>query len=406
MGELKSWVRQRARPEGSMAQGYIVAETMHYVTEFSARFHPDGPKLITEGEFQKFRGIVLPKARATKVMNGVFREQAWRFLLNNTECLEPWRLLYDQVKDSTSTTPDFKDWLLPALTASIEESGRRPDPMVWDLAVGPSATGDFYTACWAYGRHFRVSSRDLNKKTTFDCGISQMFLIDGQQKEYVGYVESIVRLNFDSFETVLLKARWFDSVHGTGRNATLVEDECGHLRVKQVNFASDTSPLDEPFAFPKDVEQLFFVKDKIHKGWLLAVKVNARTMRVAYCKSNSGREESAVQTEDDGGDACFTVEQSDSRHGRRISTEADDSAGEHVDIGNSDTESGSESNDDDFSDDENTEDVQCMDTGLLGGPDSLRGEELLELASDGEMEEFLQVQRRNRLDSGGRTQRR
>ena len=56
-------------------------------------------------------------------------------------------MLYDQVKDSTSTTPDFKDWLLPALTASIEESGRRPDPMVWDLAIGPSATGDFYTAC-------------------------------------------------------------------------------------------------------------------------------------------------------------------------------------------------------------------------------------------------------------------
>jgi hypothetical protein len=154
MGELKSWVRQRARPEGSMAQGYIVAETMHYVTEFSARFHPDGPKLITEGEFQKFRGIVLPKARAIKVMNAVFREQAWRFLLNNTEFLEPWRVLYNQVKDSCPTTPEFKDWLLPALTASIEESGRRPHPMVWDLAIGPSAKADFYTAYWAYGRTF------------------------------------------------------------------------------------------------------------------------------------------------------------------------------------------------------------------------------------------------------------
>ena len=89
MGELKILVRQRARLEGSMAQGYIVAETMHYVTEFSVRFHPDGPKLITEGEFQKFKGIVLPKARATKVMNVVFQEQAWRFFLNNTKCLEP-----------------------------------------------------------------------------------------------------------------------------------------------------------------------------------------------------------------------------------------------------------------------------------------------------------------------------
>ena len=314
-------------------------------------------------------------------------------------------MLYDQVKDSTSTTPKFKDWLLPALTASIEESGRRPDPMVWDLAVGPSATADFYTACWAYGQHFHVNSCDLNKKTTFDCGISQMFLIDGQHKEYVGYVEAIVRLNFDSFETVLMKAQWFDSVYGTGRNATLEEDECGHLRVKEVNFASDTSPLNEPFAFPKDVEQLFFVKDKIHKGWLLAVKVNARSMRVSYCKSNSGCEESALESENNIEDACLPGDQSNSRHGQRISTEADDSAGEHVDIGNSDTESGSESNDDYFSNDENTEEVQCMDTRLLGGPESLHGEELLELASDGEMQDFLEVRRRNRLDLAGRTQR-
>ena len=85
--------------------------------------------------------------------------------------------------------------------------------------------------------------------------------------------------------------------------------------------------------------------------------------------------------------------------------EADDSAGEHVDIGNSDTESGSKNEEDDFSDDENMDDVQCMDTRLLGGPESLHGEELLELASDGEMEDFLEVQRRNRLDSACRNQR-
>ena len=85
--------------------------------------------------------------------------------------------------------------------------------------------------------------------------------------------------------------------------------------------------------------------------------------------------------------------------------EADDSAGEHVDIGNSDTESGSKNEEDDFSDDENMDDVQCMDTRLLGGPESLHGEELLELASDGEMEDFLEIQRRNRLDSACRSQR-
>ena len=168
---------------------------------------------------------------------------------------------------------------------------------------------------------------------------------------------------------------------------------------------SDTSPLDEPFAFPKDVEQLFFVKDKIHKGWLLAVKVYARSMRVSYYKSNSDCEELVLESENDGEDACLLGDQSNSRHGHQISMEVDDSIGKHVDIGNFDTESSSENDNDDFSNDENTKDVQCMDTRLLGGPKSFHGKELLELASNGEMEDFLEVHHRNRLDSIGRTQR-
>jgi hypothetical protein len=176
------------------------------------------------------------------------------------------------LRESDLSTLDFQNELLRALTASIEVMGIRPDLTVWDLVMGPSTTADFYTLCWAYGKHFRVASQDVNKKTTFDYDISQMFLINGEYKEYVEYVNAIVRLDFDTFEMVLIKAEWYDSVHGSGKNAMLVEDENGHLRMKELNLASDSSPLDEPFAFPKDVEQLYFVKDKLHKRWLLSVK--------------------------------------------------------------------------------------------------------------------------------------
>ena len=36
---LKDFVRQRSRPEGSMAEGYICAEAMFYVNEYSLRLH-------------------------------------------------------------------------------------------------------------------------------------------------------------------------------------------------------------------------------------------------------------------------------------------------------------------------------------------------------------------------------
>jgi hypothetical protein len=118
-----------------------------------------------------------------------------------------------------------------------------------------------------------VASQDLTKKTTFDCSISQWFEIEEEQKEYIGYVDAIVRLDFDSFETVLIKAKWYNINHSRERSSTLVEDECGHLRVKVVDFIPDSSTSDEPFVFPKDVEQLFFVDDWLLVGWKLVVKV-------------------------------------------------------------------------------------------------------------------------------------
>ena len=261
MGELKGWVRQRACPEGSMAQGYLIAKTMHYVSEYSERFHSQGPKLFDVNGNDKFSGIMLPKSKTTKVMSTVFREQAWRFLLLNTACLEPWRQRHTLEQEAAHNTIPFKEWLLPAVRAEVEDSMQKPDQMVWDLAVGPATNADFFTACWAYGRHFRVASRDLTKKTTFDCGISQWFEIEEEQKEYIGYVDAIVHLDFDSFKTVLIKAKWYNIHHSRGRSSTLVEDVCGHLRVKVVDFIPDSSASDEPFVFPKDVEQLFFVDD-------------------------------------------------------------------------------------------------------------------------------------------------
>jgi hypothetical protein len=303
------------------------------------------------------------------------------------------------MKESDPSTPDFMDWLLPTLTTSVEATGIRPDPMVWDLAVGSSATADYYTLCWAYGKHFRVASRDVKKKTTFDCGISQMFVIDGEHKEYVGYVDAIVRLDFNTFETVLIKAQWYDSVHGNGRNATLVEDESGHLRVKEVNFASDNSPLDEPFAFPKDVEQLYFVKDKLHKGWLLGIKGNARSTRISYrksCHSNgefSGVHENAID------DACIVECSSSPRRGVRVSTEADDSAGEDIDIEEEESKMDSESSDEELSEEDGGEPFQHLRRGLIDGALALHANELRELASNGELEDFVEGRGKRRLNS-------
>jgi hypothetical protein len=209
--------------------------------------------------------------------------------------------------------------------------------MVWDLVVGPGSSADFYTSYWAYGHHFRVSRRDMTKKTTFDCRISQWFNIEGEEKEYIAYVEEIVRLDFDSFETVVIKAKWYNGNHRQGRACTILEDECGHLRIKDVSFLPDNSPSDEPFAFPKDMEQIFYVDDWIHRGWKLAIKVQPRSKKVFYKRFRSDARISGNDSEDleastsDNEDAGAPQHQEEhTAHGIPISVEADDSTGEEV----------------------------------------------------------------------------
>ena len=168
---------------------------------------------------------------------------------------------------------------MPTLQAAARH-GEVISEMELDIAVGPRNKADFFSAMWAYGRHFRIMDRDMHKKCTFDCGISHMYEEDGEDTEYVGFVDSIIRVHFDSFDTVLIKGKWYNSIIRRGSSGTLVRDECGVLRIKAGRYMSESSVTDEPLVFPKDVAQIFYVEDKWNQGWKLVVHVNSRSKRV------------------------------------------------------------------------------------------------------------------------------
>lgn len=44
MKVLKGYVRQKARPEGSMAEGWLVQESSFYITEFLIQINPSLPR--------------------------------------------------------------------------------------------------------------------------------------------------------------------------------------------------------------------------------------------------------------------------------------------------------------------------------------------------------------------------
>ena len=58
MGFLKHYVRNRARPEGSIVEGYVTEEVVEFCLDYMARIDPIGvPRSVHEGKLIGFRTI-------------------------------------------------------------------------------------------------------------------------------------------------------------------------------------------------------------------------------------------------------------------------------------------------------------------------------------------------------------
>ena len=59
MKTLKDFVHQRAQPKASMAKGWLVYESMHYITKYLSMVDSCSPRLWAENEDEKMDGEVL-----------------------------------------------------------------------------------------------------------------------------------------------------------------------------------------------------------------------------------------------------------------------------------------------------------------------------------------------------------
>lgn len=95
MKVLKNFVRQRARPEGSMAEGYIVQESLYYVTEYLLTIDPHAPRLWSDADDEKVSGEVLQGMGKETQLTMDIREKINTFILYNSESMEKWLELYE-----------------------------------------------------------------------------------------------------------------------------------------------------------------------------------------------------------------------------------------------------------------------------------------------------------------------
>ena len=90
MKTLKQYVRNMARPEASMAEGYVKDECLGFITEYMQRFEVVDRRVWDADEEYGDAEEVLEGAGTTFVMTQALRDVAHQYVLTNISLLEPW----------------------------------------------------------------------------------------------------------------------------------------------------------------------------------------------------------------------------------------------------------------------------------------------------------------------------
>jgi Domain of unknown function (DUF4216) len=303
MGVMKSYVSNRGRVEGSIAERHLGAESMFYCTNILATLDPNAPRAwideaAREAEYEEDR---LTGAKGQRVLSSAECLQLTTFMLyNSPEVAGEWTTYYEEERANSRRPrlfPKFVPFLKEKLKVinSLLATGEATShfPKVTDhlrtLVHGPLLVATTRTAMWSKGRHFRVERLDEKRAATQDCGVMGWFTQDSQSSmsdrnpirstvAHYGKIEEILTIKYHAhttLEEVVLRCKWL-KMNLVGANRTCEEDPCGFTRIKTNTF-SQTS---DPFAFPHHLEQCFYLPYPEEDEWSIVMPYIPRSRAI------------------------------------------------------------------------------------------------------------------------------
>ncbi|XP_058787489.1 uncharacterized protein LOC131661866 isoform X2 [Vicia villosa] len=312
---LKSFVRNRARPEGSIAEGYLANECLifcsRYLSTVETRF--TRPCRNDDSSFVENANVFNPRGRplgrknhvgfTVKKRKRVSRVsldkktllQAHRYVLFNNTNVDPFqrehidfikrrnqnrRLSPYEIDKIHSRT--FPDWFCERV-ARLEEQGSVivTDEIRW-LARGPLEKVRNYSGYIVNGVRFHTKKRERCLKTQ-NSGIcvtvktkSYASTRDKRPKEgeinYYGALIDIIQLDYaGKYKVVLFKCDWVDINKGCNI------DDLG-LTLVNFNYLQHTGNeiCDDPFIFASQAKKVFYVENKRLNDWFVVVHAKVR----------------------------------------------------------------------------------------------------------------------------------
>ncbi|KAK2416592.1 hypothetical protein QL285_038977 [Trifolium repens] len=274
--KLKGYVRNRSRPEGSIAEGYLAEEAItlcsrYLHTSVDTRLNRksrnyDNSDLLEVDEIDYFTSIGRPlggkKNGKPFHLDCDYLAQAHRYILFNCEDIEVYISEHDDIVNShtkkrqwdkaKAQSQNFSEW--------FKTRAMRDDvPLkLQELSKGPNDVAKRFSGYVVNGYRFHTMERDARRKTQ-NSGVTLVSLTASfasskdenpltEPVTFFGAIKDIIELNYyGHFKFVLFRCDWYE-----------VEKEkygltCVHFNKKCYQ--------DDAFVIASQVQQCFYIQD-------------------------------------------------------------------------------------------------------------------------------------------------
>nr|KAJ0194963.1 hypothetical protein LSAT_V11C700384740 [Lactuca sativa] len=292
LGHLKKYVRNTARPEGSIAEGYVVEEALifcsHYlrgvdsILDKRGTYDDETTSDVRDYKLDIFRlnGRGIGKRETVRISNISIKKALW-FMLTNCSQVEPYlnkhlnflerqhqaALDFSELQQST-----FPSWFSSRIGTMYEQnSSKINEVLLYALSRGPDNRVISHSGYIVNGVKFLVKSRDDHRRTQ-NCGVTAVGIHNGVEEDYYGYVDEVLEFSFiKGYRVILFKSIWFN----TDRKRKHVMFEPHFISIDTTKKAYD----EDPFVLANQAKQVFYINDPTRdSGWKIIERSTHRQL--------------------------------------------------------------------------------------------------------------------------------
>ncbi|KAF7128108.1 hypothetical protein RHSIM_Rhsim11G0023200 [Rhododendron simsii] len=281
LGKLKRYVANKARPEGSIAEAYIVQECLTFCSMY-LRNGSNKPERNRDGVDRGFEMEIFNQhiRLFSPIVGGPEpsqkeREIAHWFVLYNCPEVEPYLEEHENIIQNPQgcdiiqiQRKEFPIWFKKRMNDLRTEGSQEATDELWSLANGPGSIIDFYSGCICNGVRFHTRDRESRRKSQ-NSGIVVEGEERGKNMNYYGYLNKIWELRYaNGGRVVLFQCEWYN----TGHKSRIYTDEyVTSIDITRLWYK------DDPFVLPSNVKQAFYVNDTTKgKNWRVVELVRHR----------------------------------------------------------------------------------------------------------------------------------